>query len=86
MLSNQYDMGEFVEKVRGCSFEDVIFLTDKEATEAERYLYRECRDDSCEAARQYVVSLKDFIQYVRYGLVTRSTRDLDLTDFKEAFR
>ena len=81
MLSKHYDIKEFVEKIKGRSFDEVIFLTDQEATETERHLYKNSRNTVKKAARQYAVSLKDFILFIRYGVVTRSTRDLNLKVF-----
>ena len=83
MLSRQYDIGEFVEKVKGCSVDEVIMLTNQEATEIERHLYKDCPASRCEAARNYAVSLKDFILFMRHGVVTRSTQGINLSCFEK---
>ena len=82
MLSPGYNIGEFVEKVKNRSFDEVIVLTDREATETERCLYRDCPAATRRAARNYAVSLKDFILFLRHGIITRSTKGLNLRAFK----
>ena len=81
MLSDDYNIGKFIEKIRGCSFEEIILLTDREATKTERHLYKYCRKENCEPARRYALTLKDFILFMRYGVLTRWTRGLDLYGF-----
>jgi hypothetical protein len=84
MLSSSFDISEFIMKVEGHSNQEIIYLADQEATAAERYLYknRSCRDaeedsDECTSVRQYALLLKDFVIYMRYGVLTRSVRELD---------
>lgn len=86
MLSSSFDISEFIRKVEGRSSKEVIYLADQEATAAERYIYqhKKCRQthddsDTCGDARKYAVLLKDFVQYMRYGVLTHSVRGLDLT-------
>jgi hypothetical protein len=85
MLSSSFDISEFIKKVEGHSEQEIIYLADQEATAAERYLYkhRRCRDgeedsDDCINVRQYALFLKDFVIYMRYGVLTRSVRKLDV--------
>ena len=86
MLSSSFDMPEFIKQVKGHSDQEIIYLADQEATAAERYLYRQrkCRQkisnaEDCAAARHYAVLLKDFVLYMRYGILTHSVRELHLT-------
>jgi hypothetical protein len=83
MLSEKYDIREFIDKVRDLSFEEVIVLADREATFTERHLYKDCRRTKCERASQYARSLKDFILFMRHGVRTQSTRDLNLNGFRD---
>jgi hypothetical protein len=85
MLSSSFDISEFIKKIEGHSEQEIIYLADQEATAAERYLYRHkrCRDggedrDGCTNVRQYALFLKDFVIYIRYGVLTRSVRELDV--------
>lgn len=82
MLSKKYDIREFIEKVRDLSFEEVIVLADREATFTERHLYRDCRQRKCEQASRYARSLKDFIVFMRHGVLTSSIRGLNLSGFR----
>ena len=86
MLSSSFDISEFIRKVEGHSDQEIIYLADQEATAAERFLYknRKCRQarnnyDNCRDARHYAVLLKDFVLYMRYGVLTHSVRMLGLT-------
>jgi hypothetical protein len=83
MLSSSFDISEFIRKVKGHSDQEIIYLADREATAAERYLYkhRSCRDaeedsEECTSVRRYALLLKDFVNYIRYGVLTRSVRAL----------
>jgi hypothetical protein len=85
MLSSSFDISEFIKKVEGHSEQEIIYLADQEATAAERYLYkhRRCRNggedaDDCINVRQYAIFLKDFVIYIRHGVLTRSVRELDV--------
>ena len=85
MLSSSFDICEFIQKVEGRCDQEMIYLADQEATAAERYLYRRgCRqpdtqaDEHCRNARHYAVVLKDLVLYLRYGVLTRSVRELGL--------
>ena len=86
MLSSSFDISEFIKRVKGHSDQEIIFLADQEATATERYLYRHrnCQQkvskaEDCADARHYAVLLKDFVLYMRYGVLTHSVRELHLT-------
>ena len=86
MLSSSFDISEFIRKVKGHSNQEIIYLADQEATAAERYLYKckRCRNaeeeaDECTNLRQYTLLLKDFVLYMRHGVLTRSVRELDVS-------
>ena len=85
MLSSSFDISEFITKVKGHSDQEIIYLADQEATAAERYLYKhdKCRKQqskvqNCDEVRNYAVLLKDFVLYMRHGILTHSIRQLDL--------
>lgn len=85
MLSSSFDISEFLTEVKGHSQQEIIYLADQEATETERYVYkhRKCRQgmnpaEDCADARHYAVLLKDFVLYMRYGVLTHSVRELGL--------
>jgi len=86
MLSSSFDIGEFIDKVKGHSDQEIIYMADQEATQAERHLYKHCNADSCDTARSYVLLLKDIVMYMRHGIQTRSARMLDLTPLQAAGR
>ena len=86
MLSSSFDISEFIRKVEGHSDQKIILMADEEATAAERYLYRHqgCRNagrnsEECVNIRKYVSLLKDFVLYIRHGVLTRLVRELDVT-------
>lgn len=84
MVSESGSLEEFVERVRGKHFEDLVFLVDREATDAERRLYCRRHDDSCdlEHFRRYAGQIKDFLLYLRHGIKTAEIRKIDLHGFR----
>ena len=82
MLSSSLDISEFFEIAKGHAYHEIIQMADEEATEVERLYYKSCRDEECVKIVQYVGYLKDFILYMRHGIRTRVTRDLNLHPFK----
>ena len=83
MLSPSFDIAEFMNKVKKYEIDDIIYLTDKEATEVERCIYkgRSCSGRDERQLRDYALILKDLILYMRHGLRTKAMRHLDLTEF-----
>ena len=89
MISQSCDFDEFLENVRNRDYLDVIYLADKEATEAERLKYRSRsrRLDPPEACAGYADVLKGFIRFMRYGVKSPSMEDIPhegLQAFREA--
>lgn len=70
MISQSCDFDEFFEGVRDQDYLEVIYLADKEATEAERLKFRsKAAKTLCSAACvSYADALKGFIRYMRYGV------------------
>ncbi|MCU0560850.1 MAG: hypothetical protein MUD16_11760 [Desulfobacterales bacterium] len=82
MISKECNLTDFAGALHGKDFFEVIRMADLEATEAERLGLR-TRVDSARRQRcgkEYAELLKQFIAYVRYGVVPRglSRRDLDI--------
>lgn len=82
MLSSSFNIAEFIEKVKGRSLHDIIWMTDQEATEAERCLYKRCHESERDQIASYTGCLKDFVVYVRHGVRTSDTRELELDAFR----
>jgi len=87
MISQSCDFDEFFESVRDRDYLDVIYLADKEATEAERLKYRSRagRTLCSETCLDYADALKGFIRYMRYGVKSPSMED-SLRGGLQAFR
>ena len=69
MISANCDIREFISELENKDFFEMIYLLDKEATEAERQLFNS-RSKTCEAqicGSEYVSDLKNLIFYLRYG-------------------
>ena len=84
MVSANCDIREFIEGLENKDFFEMIYLMDKEATEAERLLFNP-RSDLYEkqiCGIEYVNSLKNFIFYLRYGTKPRGLKQKDLDLFK----
>jgi hypothetical protein len=87
MISQSCDFDEFLESVRDRDYLQVIYLADKEATEAERLKYRSRagRTPCSETCVDYADALKGFIRYMRYGVKSPSMED-SLRGGLQAFR
>lgn len=70
MISKALDVEEFVEEIKNKEYMDIIYLTEQEATAAERNYYRSSKemDKCCESWKQYADSLKSFVSFMRYGV------------------
>jgi hypothetical protein len=82
MISDTYNISEFLDKAKNCSYRRVLVMADQEATEVERCLYK--KNSAGSGAIQlhdYVDTLKDFIAFLRYGIKSKSVRNLDLDYF-----
>jgi hypothetical protein len=71
MISETYNISEFIDTIRQQPYLDIVYLAEKEATTAERHYYNSRFNDS-ETSRQYADQLKDFINFMRYGIRKRS--------------
>jgi hypothetical protein len=87
MLSKSCDFDEFLERVRDRDYLEVIYLADKEATEAERLKYRSKARKFVppKACTGYVDTLKGFIRFMRYGVESPSMEN-SLRKGLQAFR
>ncbi len=84
MLSTSFSMVEFLNKARSNSYQRVLTLANREATDAERFLYKKKGAvDGNTTVREYASCLKDFIFYIRYGIKTKKLRSLDLDPFED---
>lgn len=78
MLSASFDIYEFIKKVKGRSDQEIIYMADLEATEAERHFYKCSKNGNNEIAGSYVALLKDVVLYFRHGVRTQAIRQIDL--------
>lgn len=86
MLSSSFDIYEFIDKVKGRSEQEIIYLADMEATEAERHFYKSIKNERNENAGGYVALLKDVVLYFRHGVCTHAIRQINLPWFDLAGR
>jgi hypothetical protein len=81
MLSSKADLKDFVDKIADEPYDDIILITNKEATAAERYCYRQQNEPvlATEATKmkKYADLLKDLLVYVRHGVATSSLRKVN---------
>lgn len=85
MLSKSCNFSEFLEKVIGCDYADLILLANKEATAAERTFYKQKAhlESDPNEYQEYAVVLKDFIGFLRNGIKSSSVRDFDFEPFHD---
>ena len=86
MLSSSFDISEFINKVRGRSDHEIIYMADQEATAAERLCFKHGASEEIDDARNYALLLKDVVLYMRHGILTHSARQLDLDGVKSIGR
>ena len=69
MLSETMDISDFLKRVDGMDFNEIVWLADREATDAQRLVLKGRRQDAnrLAAADCYAGQLVDMIQYLRYG-------------------
>ena len=69
MISANCDIREIISELRNKDFFEMIYLLDKEATEAERQLFNPKYEMSERqiCGPEYVSDLKNLISYLRYG-------------------
>lgn len=77
MLSANASLTEFVDRIAEQSYDDIILLTDREATAAER---RCCKQRAASTQgpidhlETYALLLKDLLIYMRHGVVSNALR------------
>ena len=75
MLSANASLNEFVDQVSEQPYDEIILLTDREATAAERRSYKQRNgEEGPLEMRQYAVLLKDLMVYMRHGVATSRLR------------
>lgn len=67
MISQSYNMSEFVSVIGNKNYDDILMTTEKEATEVERHIYkiRSGNIPGSENEVEYAQSLKDLIFYLK---------------------
>lgn len=70
MISTNCEIADFLQATEGKDIQEIIELADREATEAERCLYRSGAAAELKngCGRQYAQCLKDLIFFMRYGI------------------
>lgn len=70
MISDRCDFDDFVSKTTGSDYHKIIYLADREATAAQRRVFRTgvSDDEKARCGYQYAERLKGFIAYLRYGI------------------
>ena len=79
MISASCSFKEFAEAVTENDLFDILYLAEQEATDAERQLYRgkTAVEDREKCGKQYAVTLKCFLEYMRYGIKSKRVSDND---------
>ena len=76
MISENCDIRDFIVELENKDYFEMIYLIDKEATEAERQLFNPKSEMSERVicGPEYVSNLKNLIFYLRYGAKPRGLR------------
>ena len=79
MISTDCDFEKFVREVKGKDYYEVIFLAEKEATQAWRRDYRnQSKNCKGETSREYQEKLIGLIGFMRHGMKPSVLSDQDL--------
>jgi hypothetical protein len=83
MISSSYNFYEFIEFIKDKEYLDIIYLAEREATEAERRLYhpRKTEEAVKKGVKLYAETLEGLIFFLRYGIKPRGLRDSDVELF-----
>lgn len=70
MISDRCDFNDFVLEAKGRDYQEIIYMAEREATEAERRFYhpRMADPNKVLCGRDYARCLKGFISFMRYGI------------------
>ena len=88
MISNSFDIQEFVAAISDKDYLEIVYLADQEATEAER-LSSHLRSENGiqkETSREYASTLKDLIVFLRHGVNTSSAMSQSELDLFHSLR
>ena len=83
MISANCDIRDFIVELENKDYFEMIYLIDKEATEAERQLFnpRSEMSERVICGPEYVSNLKNLIFYLRYGARPKGFRKEDISLF-----
>lgn len=86
MISSECKLSDFFSAVKDRDYFDVIYLADREATEAERMLLKPQASVSTRnrCGEGYAQRLKQFITYLRYGLKPKGIENDEFKLFQSA--
>jgi hypothetical protein len=86
MISESFELKQFIAAVKDMDFLGIIEKANKEATEADRRWYRSRRmkAPNQQRCRQYATTLKEFIAFIRYGLRPNDLSEADFQLFRSA--
>ena len=79
MISESCDFKEFIKAIKSKGHMEILYLTEQEATGAERLALRSRSNpkESQKCDKNYPVILKDFIQYLKYTVKFKLPDDQD---------
>ncbi len=70
MISDRCNFNDFVMETKGRDYQEIIYMAEREATEAERRFYqpRQAHPEKTLCGQDYARCLKSFITVIRYGV------------------
>jgi hypothetical protein len=88
MISSSCDFKEFAETIMDDDRINILYMAEREATDAERQSYRikTSRTDREKCGKQYADTLKCFLSFMRYGIKSASVSDDDYKLFQAIHR
>ena len=70
MISDRCNFNDFVLETEGRDYQEIIYMAEREATDAERRFYHHSKTDPEKVlcGQDYALCLKEFITFMRYGI------------------
>ena len=88
MVSRTFDFSAFIHSIENRRFSEIVYLLEQEATSAERFLYKQKipLNDASHPSVQYVLTLKKFLEFMRFNIKPVKSEKARYRKFQSALR
>lgn len=88
MISKTFDFTTFIHSIENRHYSEIVYLLEQEATSAERFLYKQKipLSDANNPSVQYVLTLKKFLDFMRFNIKPVKSEKERYRKFQNALR